>query len=439
MNTINAPPGSPIERYSHPKLAADWLTREGSGKFPFIHQVEIAVAETLAHLGMIDEESASAVRDSEFDIQKILDMGGHDINAYLTVVRESMPEGTRGDLHKGLTSFDVQDTALVLMLVRAARVIWDDLESLRQVLLKLAGQHKDTLLIGRTHGVHAKPITFAFKVLVWVGFVERAQQRLQEAAKDIAVGKISGAVGVYTLPPTVEELVCKNLGLTPVKISTQILSRDLHADFFHAITCVAAMCEYIATEVRNHQRSEIGELAEPFPRGMKGSSAMPHKRNPEKCEQLCGLARTIRNDMGTIYENVLTWHERSIEQSSAERLVHAEMIVLAGYMVRTLTWVVEGLEVFPERMLANMEITRGAIYSEAIQLLLRERGVDPETAYRAVQEATQNAMNGEGHTKINILADPRVQSKLTAEDLDRIMNPWAELQHVGEIYKRFGI
>lgn len=294
-------------------------------------------------------------------------------------------------------------------------------------------------MVGQTHGIHAKPITFAFKVLNWVGFVDRAIARLQAAKETIAVGKMSGAVGVYTLPPEVEEAVCKALGLKPAEITTQIIPRDIHADFFHAIAGVAIACEFIATEIRNHQKTNVGEFMEPFPVGASGSSSMPHKRNPERCEMICGLARKVRNDMGDIYENVITWHERSLEQSSNERLTHSEMIVLAGHLVLNLDWAISGLDVFPERMKENLELTRGAIYSEPIQLYLRDKGIDPDIVYRAVQAAAQKAMAGDGHMKSNLLADPRVNGEITAEVLDELMDPWRDLQHLDAIYSRFGI
>lgn len=439
-HALEPPPGAPIERYpGDERLGRLWLTREGSGKFPPIHIVEQALATASAEQGIIPSESAEAIQKAGFNIPRILELGGHDIVAYISTARETIPEFARGDFHRGATSFDAQDTGLALMFIRSAEILIENLTALRGVLIKLASKHKRTLMIGRTHGVHAKPITLAFKVLNWAGFVDRAIERLKIAKQTIAVGKMSGAVGVYTLPPEVEKSVCEILGLKPAEITTQIIPRDIHADFFHAIACAATACEFIATEVRNHHRTEVREFMEPFPEGAKGSSAMPHKRNPEKSEMVCGLARKVRNDMGDVYENIVTMFERSLEQSSNERLTHSEMIILTSHMVLTMKWVIAGLDVFPERMRRNMEITRGAIYSEAIQLLLRDKGVDPETVYQAVQSAAQNAMDGEGDMKTNILAGTKVGNILTAEELDEAMDPWRELQHVGEIYKRFGI
>ena len=436
---MRMPSGAPMQRYMTPGLADIWFTREGVGKFEFIHRVEIALANVYAETGRITQEAAEAIATSTFDPEEIIRRGGHDINTYLDVTRDTIPSQHQGYLHLGATSFDVQDTGVVLMLIKSADLILQDLRHLRSALRELARKHKDTLMIGRTHGVHAKPITFAFKVLNWLDFIARASSRLERAKRDIAVGKMSGAVGIYTVSPEIEERLCLRLGLKAVPISTQILPRDLHADFFHAITCVAVACEYIATEIRNHQRTDIYELAEPFPSGMKGSSAMPHKRNPEKCEQSCGLARVVRNGMGVIYENIITWHERTLEQSSAERLIHAEMILLTGYLVRSLQGIIAGLEVYPERMLRNLERTGGAIYSEAVKIHLLEKGLDPDMVYRAVQAASIRAFDGDGNLKTNLLADPTVGRFLTEGELDKIMDPWKEVQYRDVIYARFGL
>lgn len=436
---MQRPSGAPIQRYMTPELAAIWFTKEGVGKFEFIHQVEIALAQVHAELDRISQEAAEAVATSTFDPEEIIRRGGHDIITYLDVTRETIPARHQGYLHLGATSFDVQDTGVVLMLIKSAEIILHDLRILQDALRELAKQHKDTLMIGRTHGVHAKPITFAFKMCNWIGFIERARTRLAKVKQKIAVGKMSGAVGIYTVSPEVEKKLCAKLGLSAALITTQILPRDLHADFFHAITCIAEACEYIANEIRNHQRTDILEMAEPFPEGMKGSSAMPHKRNPEKCEQICGLARVVRNDMGIIHENVITGHERTIEQSSAERLTHAEMILLTGYLVRSLKRIISGLEVYPERMLKNLERTGGAIYSEVVKIHLLEKGLDPDMVYRAVQTAAIRAFDGEGDLKANLLADPNVGRFLTEGELDKIMDPWNEVRFRNEIYARFGV
>jgi len=303
------PLGSPIARYAKkvPKLAGLWLTDEGVGKFGPIHQVEIANAVIQARHGLITAGAAEAVVASTYDPDEINQRGGHDINAFIDIARASMPPEHQKAFHRGLTSFDVQDTGFALLYQQSADLILADLKKLAEALRSLAREHKGTLMMGRTHGIHAKPITFAFKVLNWLAFIERAIERLEWAKKAISVGKLSGAVGIYTLPPEIEDEVCRRLGLAPAKISTQILPRDLHADFFHSLTCLASACEQIANDIRNHQRTDIGEMAEPFPPGMKGSSAMPHKRNPERCEQIVGLARLVRNDMGVIYENITTW------------------------------------------------------------------------------------------------------------------------------------
>ena len=436
---MTMPKGAPIERYMTSELAELWFTQGGVGKFDFIHQVEIALAQVHAELGRIPQEATEAIAASTFDPEEIIRRGGHDVNAYLDITRDTIPPEHRGALHLGATSFDVQDTGVVLMLIKSAEIILLDLSTLQDDLRQLARQHKDTLMVGRTHGVHAKPITFAFKVCNWMGFIERAGKRLSDVRQEIAFGKMSGAVGMYTSPPEVEERLCEKLGLRPAPVTTQILPRDLHADFFHAITCVAAACEYIATDIRNHQRTDIYEMAEPFPKGMKGSTAMPHKRNPEKCEQICGLARVVRNDMGAIIENITTWHERSLEQSSAERLLHAEMILLTGYIVRSLQGIISGLEVHSARMWKNLEMTHGAIYSEAAKILLLGKGLDPEVVYRAVQASAIRAFDGDGDLKTNLLADSDVGRFLTEGELDKIMDPWKEVQYRQAIYDRFGL
>jgi adenylosuccinate lyase len=433
--------GAPIDRYAKkvPELAEIWLSPEGVGKFRYIHRVEVANAHVQAKQGLISNAAAKAVARSNYDPDEIIRRGGHDINAFIDICRESMPPEHRGAFHRGLTSFDVQDTGFALMYRESADLMLNELVILAVGLQQLAGKHKETLMMGRTHGIHAKPITFAFKVLNWQDFVLRARERLIWARDAISVGKLSGAVGVYTLPPEIEKEVCRQLGLRPAKISTQILPRDLHADFFHALTTAASACENIANDIRNYQRTDLWEMAEPFPAGMKGSSAMPHKRNPEKCEQIVGIARLVRNDMGVIYENIVTGHERTLEQSSPERLCHPEMVVLTGYLVHSLSEIILGLEVFPDRMLANMNRTGGAIYSESVKVLLQDKGIDPELVYRAIQEAAFKAMAGEGDLKSNLLANPEIGPNLTPGDLDAVMDPWLEVVHRDEIYARFGL
>ena len=434
-----APKGASIDRYAHPRLAAIYLSEQGVGKFDFIHAFEKVLAQVQAQFGDISQEAAVAILESSFDYQEILHGVAHDYNAYLDSVRKGMPAEHRGALHKNSTSFDGTDTAEALRKRLSVDILVEDMQESERLLLGLATKHKRTLKVARTHGVHAKPMYFGIEVLNLCGFVQRAIERMQWARERISVGKLSGAVGTYTQDPRIEEEVCRVLGLRPAKISTQILPRDLNADFFHALVCIAAAYEEIALQIRLMAITDILEAAEPFPVGMKGSSAMPHKRNAEKCEQVCGLSGVARNYHGAVLERIPTWFQRSLEQSSSERMGE-EVIVMVGYIVQTMNWVLDGLEVFPQMMLENLGKTRGAIYSEAIKTLLNDKGVDPDTVYYAIQEAAHRAIfQREGDMKSNLLSDPRISSHVTEAELDEVMDPERELQYADAIYARFGI
>ncbi|MCH8161304.1 MAG: adenylosuccinate lyase, partial [Chloroflexi bacterium] len=369
-----------IPRYSRPEMAKIW---SDEAKYDSWLRVEIAVCEAWGAQGVIPKSDVEKIRGASYDIGRIAEYEAeehHDFNSFLRSVADSLGEESRF-VHLGLTSYDAEDTALSLRLVLAAELLERGLAGVLEAVESRAVEFKDTLCMGRSHGVHAEPMTFGLKLAGWVDEIRRNVQRLATAKAEIAVGKISGPVGTHaSVPPDIEDAVCASLGLSVDAISTQVISRDRHASFIGALAVIAASLDRFATELRHLQRTEVLETEEPFSEGQTGSSSMPHKRNPEKSEMVCGLARKVRNDMGDVYENIVTMFERSLEQSSNERLTHSEMIILTSHMVLTMKWVIAGLDVFPERMRHNMEITRGAIYSESIQLLLRDKGVDPETA-----------------------------------------------------------
>lgn len=437
--------GTAWERYMHPGLADVWYTPEGVGQFLYVHQVTCVVAEVQEGMSMIKRGTAAALKRVEVDLERIIQIQqegeNHQLRAYLRMVQEQMR--ANGDeeflpgVHFLLTSFDLQDTATSLMLVKSADLLLEDAEKLCQALRHRAAEHKNTLMIGRTHGIHGTPITFGKKCLDWLDLITRARYRLREQQKKAGVGKISGAMGVYNQDPHVELLVCRKLGLEPAQISTQIIPRDYYAEFFSAVVLLMTGLEHIATSIRTLQRTEIGEVEEPF--ATTGSSAMPHKRNPERCEQICGLARVVRNMMGILYEDVVTWDERSLEQSSAERLTFSSLLVLTGYGVFSLTKIVSGMTVYPERMVANLQMTHGAICAEDVKNELQRVGVDQNTAYDLVKGPAQRAYRGEGEFIDLAREDPEIAHRFTRQELVDLCDPKRKLVHIPTIFSRFGL
>jgi adenylosuccinate lyase len=431
-----------IERYTRPEMAALWSEER---KLDTWLRVEIVVCEGWAREGAIPTDAMEVIRDASYDLERAQEIERethHDVISFLRSVQERLgPEGRF--LHLGLTSSDVVDTALAVRLVEAGALLRSALEDLTEVVTAAAKKYRDTLIIGRTHGIHAEPTTFGFKLAVWVDELRRARARLDAAIDDIAVGKISGAVGTHTtVPPSVEEYACERLGLRADAVSSQIVQRDRHAHFSATLALIGSSLEKMAQEIRHLQRTEVGEAFEPFGAGQQGSSAMPHKRNPEKCERICGLARILRGFSVVAMENVALWHERDISHSSAERISLPDGCALLHYMLWLFTDVVAHLEVDGERMRANLDLTRGLIYSSRILLALVERGMDRQTAYKLVQASAQkvwrNEDNGAGLLAM-LKSEPGVIAVISPADLDELADPRAYLRYIDTAYQRLGL
>jgi len=428
-----------IERYSRPEMKRIWSEET---KFDNWLRVEVAVCEAWAELGVVPKEDIPKIRRATFNLERlneILKETHHDMTAFLRSVAEGLGEESRF-IHLGLTSSDVMDTALSLQLTQAADLLSRDIAQLIQAVEEKAKEHKYTIMMGRTHGVHAEPITFGLKLANWREELKRAQTRLAQAREMVAVGKISGAVGTYaTVPPAVEEKACAKLGIQPAPISTQIVQRDRHAQFVATLALIASTLEKLATEIRGLQRTEVLELEEPFEPGQTGSSAMPHKRNPELCERICGLARLVRGHALTAMENVALWHERDISHSSTERIILPDSTLALDYMLNLFLYIVEGLNVYPERMRQNLELTRGVIFSQRVMLALIDKGLSRQQAY---QIAHRNAMRAwkEGTSYFDLLlGDEEVSSRLSKSELEGIFDYNYYLKHVDEVFQRLGL
>ncbi len=428
-----------IERYSRPVMKKVWSEEN---KFDQWLRVEIAVCEAWAELGEIPKKHIVKIREARYDLTRIaefLKVTHHDMTAFLNSVAESLGEESRF-VHLGLTSSDVMDTALALQLTQAADILAQDIAELISVLENKALEHKYTIMMGRTHGVHAEPTTFGLKMALWAEEMKRNTYRLAEARKNIAVGKISGAVGTYaTVPPEVERIACAKLGLVPDPISSQIVQRDRHAQFVATLAIIASSLEKFATEIRSLQRTEIREAEEPFGIGQTGSSAMPHKRNPELCERVCGLARLIRSYAITSLENIALWHERDISHSSAERIILPDSCLALDYMLSTFASVMKGLRVYPENMRRNIELTCGVIFSQRVLLALIDKGLKREEAYKIVQDNAMKAWEQQESFLSLLQADKRVTSHLSAQELKSLFNHDYYLKHVDDIFERLGL
>ncbi len=428
-----------IERYTRPEMGRIWSEEY---KFQKWLQVEVAVCEAWHELGLIPAEDLEVIRRARFDLgewKAAFEETRHDVTAFLRVVTRDLGLAGRW-VHYGLTSSDVMDTALSLQFVEAIDLLDRDLAALEEVVVGLARAHRDTLMVGRTHGVHAEPITFGFKLAGWVDEVRRNRRRLQAARSEVAVGKISGAVGTYAhVPPELEVLACRRLGLEPATTSTQVISRDRHAAVMTTLAVLAGSLERFATEIRHLQRTEVLEVEEPFRPGQTGSSAMPHKRNPELTERICGLARLVRAYAVTALENIALWHERDISHSSTERVAVPDAFIVLDYAIDLFTQVMRGLRVYPERMARNLELTGGLLYSQRLMLALIDRGLKREEAYRVVQRLAMQAWEtGESFRKL-VSSDPEVCRHLTAGDLAEVFDPAYFVRNIGEVYRRLGI
>lgn len=426
-----------ISRYTRPAMGAIW-TEEN--KFRQWLEVEIAAAEVLAERGEVPLDAARAIREkAKFDLQRIAEIEAevkHDVVAFTTAVAENLGPESRW-LHYGLTSNDVVDTAQALQIRSASQLILDGLRQLGEVLKRRALEFKDTVMVGRTHGVHAEPITFGLKLANWHSENCRNISRMERAADEMAVGKISGAVGTFAhIAPEVEEAICRKLGLRHAPISSQVIQRDRHAYYLATLAVVAASLEKIATEIRALQRTEIREAEEYFSKGQKGSSAMPHKRNPVGCEQICGLARVVRANAQAGFENVALWHERDISHSSVERVILPDSTILVDYLLHRTRVTIEKLLVYPERMLQNLEMTRGLVFSGQLLLDLAAKGVLREEAYLWVQRNAMRAWENSEDFRMLVAADPDISRTLTPSELDAAFDLHRHLRHVDAIFAR---
>jgi adenylosuccinate lyase len=429
-----------IERYTRPEMGAIW-TEEN--RFKAWLEVEILACEAWAELGVIPKEDVEKIRqNASFDIQRIKEIEEetrHDVVAFTRAVSETLGE-ERKWIHYGLTSTDVVDTALSYLLKQANEILLRDLENFIQVLKEKAQEHKYTVMMGRTHGVHAEPTTFGLKMALWYAEMQRNLERFKQAAETVRVGKISGAVGTYAnIDPFVEQYVCEKLGLEPAPISTQTLQRDRHAHYMSTLALIATSIEKFAVEIRGLQKSETREVEEFFAKGQKGSSAMPHKRNPIGSENMTGMARVIRGYMLTAYENVPLWHERDISHSSAERIILPDATIALNYMLNRFTNIVKNLTVFPENMKRNMDRTLGLIYSQRVLLALIDTGMTREEAYDLVQPKAMEAWEKQVPFRSLIEADEVITSRLSKEQIDDCFDYNYHLKHVDTIFKRLGL
>jgi len=429
-----------IERYTRPAMGRVWTDE---AKYAAWLRVELAVCEAHARRGRIPADALARIRAGcRVDVARIaaiLARVKHEMIALLTSLEEQLGEDSRF-VHVGLTSNDVWDTALALQLCEASDLLVAGQTRLREALRALALRHKDTVIVGRTHGVHAEPTTFGLKVAVWFTEAQRNLERLQRARAAVAVGKLSGAVGTFAhVEPEVEEEVCRELGLVPAPVSTQIVQRDRHAEFCALLAVVAASLEKIALEVRGLQRTEVLEAQEPFAEGQKGSSAMPHKRNPELAERVCGLARLVRTNALAALENVALWHERDISHSSVERVILPDSTILLDYLLDMTAFVIEGLEVDPARMAENLERSHGLVYSQRVLLRLTDAGLPRQVAYEIVQRNAMRAWRERRPFLDLLAADPEVTARLPVDELRACFDPAWYLRSVDAIFRRAGL
>lgn len=426
-----------IQRYSRPEMLRIWSE---DAKYQNWLRIEIAVCEAWAKLGRIPVESLANIKErASFNATRVEELEKtlkHDVIAFLTCVSEYVGEESRY-IHFGLTSSDVLDTSFALQLRDAATIIVDDLKQVIEVLRGLAYKHKYTPMIGRTHGIHAEPITLGLVFALWYDEMKRNLDRMERARDVVSVGKISGAVGTFAnVPPFVEEHVCSVLGLKPAKVSTQIIQRDIHAEYFLTLSIIASTIEKIALQIRHFQRTEVIELEEPFTQGQKGSSAMPHKRNPVLSENLCGLSRLVRSYAISALENIPLWHERDISHSSVERVIGPDATVLVDFMLYRLRGLLDTLEIYPENMGKNLWLTRGLIFSEKILLKLIDKGLSREDAYLLVQGNAMKSWGGKDNFKDIILKDEEIISCLSLLEIEECFDVKHDLKQVDYIFDR---
>ena len=429
-----------IERYTRPAMGKIW---EEENKFRIWLEIETLACEAQAELGIVPKEAVKVIREKgNFSITRILEIEHevrHDVIAFLTNVGENVGPESRF-IHLGMTSSDVLDTALAVQMKQSAELLLKDMEGLKDVLARRAKEFKHTVMIGRTHGIHAEPITFGLKLALWYAETVRNIERLNTSLKTISVGKISGAVGTYQhLDPFVERSVCEKLGLQPAPISTQILQRDRHAEFMNVLAMCGCSLEKFATEIRHLQKTEVLEAEEFFSKGQKGSSAMPHKRNPIICERIAGLARLLRSNALAAMENVALWHERDISHSSVERIIVPDSCIILDFILADMTKIVDRLLVYPEHMTRNLNATRGLIFSQKVLLALTKKGMKREDAYRIVQEQAMKVWKEEKDFKALLLGSEDVMKHLSKKELNELFDPTRSLKHVEYIFEHAGI
>ena len=429
-----------IKRYTRKEMGELWSLQN---EFQVMLDVEIAACEAMAEIGEIPSEAVKNIKEkATFTVERIAEIEketNHDIISFVTAVQENVGEGGQY-IHKGLTSSDVKDTALAVMMKRSAEIILDDLKRLSEVLLRRAKEHKYTPCIGRTHGIHAEPMTLGLKFILWYDENERNIKRVEEAKKQVYVGKISGAVGTYSnIDPRIEEIVCKKLGIEADKVSTQIIQRDRHAQYLTTLAIVASSLEKFATEIRNLQRTDIREAEEYFSEKQKGSSAMPHKRNPITCERISGLARIVRGNALASMEDITLWHERDISHSSVERVILPDSTIAVDYALNKFIDIVDKLLIYPDAMKANIEKTGGLIFSQRILISLVNKGIDRDNAYRWVQRnAMKKWLNNEDFRE-NVHKDEDITKYLSDKEIDDCFDYAYYLRNIDVIMKRFGI
>ncbi len=427
-----------IDRYSREEMKKIW---DLNSKFDYYLRVEIAVCEAYSKLGKIPKKDIEEIKKrAKFTIERIDEIEKevrHDVIAFLTCVNESLGEELARHMHIGMTSSDVIDTAFALQIQESGKIIEKDLDETIKSLKGLAKEHKNTICIGRSHGIHAEVMTFGVKLCNWIDILERQRDNFKHALEEIRVGQISGPVGTYSnISPEIEKITCKNLGLKPARVSTQVIARDYHAYFMQSLALIATVLEQFATEIRHLQRTEVLEVEEGFAKGQKGSSAMPHKKNPVLSENLCGLARVVRCNSLAALENIPLWHERDISHSSAERIIFPDSLILVDFMLNRFNGIVQNLVVHEKNMLKNTDKFGGIVFSQKVLLELVEKGLTREDAYKIVQKNALDAFENDGNFKANLLADEEVTKLLSAQEIDEIFNKEEFLKNINEIYKR---
>jgi adenylosuccinate lyase len=426
-----------IGRYTQPEMGAIWTERR---RYETWLEVELAAADAMAHAGLVPAEAARELRaKASFDVARIEEIEQttqHDVIAFTTAVAEKVGPASRW-LHFGLTSSDVVDTAQALQMREACDLILTDISTLLEAVRLRAEEHRRTPMIGRTHGVHAEPMTFGLKLALWYAELQRDHERVQRAREVVSVGKISGAVGTFAhLDPSIEASVCARLGLQPAPVSSQIIQRDRHAELMAALAITAASLEKFALEIRGLQKTEIGEVEEPFGKGQKGSSAMPHKRNPVGCEQITGLARLLRGNAVAALENIALWHERDISHSSVERVILPDSFIALDHMLRRFARIVRGMVVYPERMRENLNRSRGVVFSGTVLLELARRGISREQAYEWVQRNAMRSFHEQKDFKSLLLTDPDLMRVLSPAEIEKAFDLTDQLRNVDLIFDR---